>query len=263
LRIESRQTTLSTGLLHPFIRSRGENLTLRSRFDVRNSLVAQDRGVTTLSEDRIRALRLGASYDRLDAELGLPGVSLLSVDVSQGLNVFGARETGSATLSRATGRSQFTKGALEAQRVQALGGGFNVLAAASAQYSFSNLLSSEEFFFGGTQYGRGFDPGELSGDHGVATKLEFQWGEAGRSGAIRDYQLYVFLDRGTVWRNVPSAGDKRRATGLSTGVGVRFNVFEHISGNVELGMPISGSVRALGQDDGKAARVFFTLLGRY
>ncbi len=189
LRIESEQSSIGAGLSHPLIRSRGENLTLRSRFDIRNSRVEQDRGVTTLSEDRIRALRLGASYDRLDAELGLPGVSLFSAELSQGLNVLGARETGSATLSRTSGRSQFTKGTLEAQRVQTLGDGFAVLLSASAQYSFSNLLASEEFFFGGAQYGRGFDPGEISGDHGVATKVELQWGQTGRSGAVRDFQL--------------------------------------------------------------------------
>lgn len=263
LRIESEQTSIGAGLNHPLIRTRGENLTLRSRFDIRNSLVEQDRGVTTLSEDRIRALRLGASYDRLDAELGLPGVSLLSAELSQGLNVLGARETGSATLSRASGRSQFTKGTLEAQRVQTLGDGFSLLLAANAQYSFSNLLASEEFFFGGAQYGRGFDPGEISGDHGVATKVELQWGETGRPGAVRDFQFYVFFDRGTVWRNAPPTGDKRRATGTSAGMGVRFNAFEHVSGNLELGKPIWGSVRALGHEDGKAPRLFFTLVGRY
>ncbi len=73
----------------------------------------------------------------------------------------------------------------------------------------------------------------------------------------------MFFDRGTVWRNAPPTGDKRRATGTSTGVGVRFNAFEHVSGNLELGKPIWGSVRALGHDDGKAARLFFTLVGRY
>lgn len=270
--IQSQQVYGALGASHPLIRSRTKNWSVRSRFDLRNVNVEEFNGATTISEDRIRAIRVGTSFDIVDTLLNDPAVSLFGLEVGQGLNVLGARPTGSANLSRPDGHSQFTKLGFEGQRLQTLGGGFNLLLAAIGQYSFSGLLASEEFSFGGAQYGRGFDPAELVGDQGVATKAELQWGQSlsdsflreyiGDS-FLRDYQLYMFFDAGAVWQIQALPDTKWSASATSAGFGVRLNVLDNYSGYLEVGKPVTGSVAALGVEDGKNARVFFGLVARF
>ena len=147
-------------------------------------------GSSRISKDIIRAARLRADYDFVDTLIG-PAVNLVSVEASQGLDILGARESGSPDLSRAAGRSDFTKLTVTTQRLQALGGGFSLLTAANGQYAFSPLLAAEEFGFGGTQFGRGYDPAELTGDHGLAAKLELSYGAEPDLPAFKSYQVDV------------------------------------------------------------------------
>ncbi|MFO0995399.1 MAG: ShlB/FhaC/HecB family hemolysin secretion/activation protein [Alphaproteobacteria bacterium] len=259
--ITSNQTTGSAAVSHPFIRSRAENLSGRAQFDVKNVTVKQNDGATLVSDDRVRAARFGSSYDFVDAIFERPAVSLFGAQFSQGVNGLGARPSGSPNLSTTGGRSGFTKFDFNGQRLQTLGGGFNLLAAAVGQYSLSTLLASEQFTFGGPQFGRGFDPAFLTGDHGIAGKVELQWGQTvGQT--LRDYQLYTFYDFGTIWRNAPQATQSARSSGTSTGVGVRLNILENFSANIELGIPVTGGFKTLSDDDNTKPRVFFTVVGR-
>lgn len=261
--ITSNQYYGALGGTHPIIRSRTENWSVRSRFDMRNVTVEQFNGAQLVSEDRIRAFRVATSYDIVDTALGTPAVSLAGIEVGQGVNVLNATPTGSANLSRPDGHSQFTKLGFEGQRLQTLGGGFNLLLAAIGQYSFSGLLASEEFSFGGAQYGRGFDPAELVGDQGMAAKAELQWGQSLADSFLRDYQLYIFFDAGAVWQIQPLPGTKWASSATSAGFGVRLNVLDSYSGYLEVGKPVTGSVAAMGAEDGKNARVFFGFVARF
>ncbi|MGE0271068.1 MAG: ShlB/FhaC/HecB family hemolysin secretion/activation protein [Alphaproteobacteria bacterium] len=261
--ITSQQYYGAVGANHPLIRSRTKNWSVRGRFDLRNVTVEEFNGASTISEDRIRAIRLATSLDIVDTFLTEPAVSLVGMEVGQGLNVLGARPTGSANLSRPDGHSQFTKLNFEAQRLQTLGGGFNLLLAAIGQYSFSGLLASEEFTFGGAQYGRGFDPAELTGDQGVAAKVELQWGQSLSNSFLRSYQLYAFFDAGAVWQVQPIPDTPWSSSATSTGFGIRANVLENYSGYLEVGKPVTGSVNALGAEDGKKPRVFFATVARF
>lgn len=50
--------------------------------------------------------------------------------------------------------------------------GLNPYLAATAQTSFGqSLLSPKQFGVGGSQFGRGYDPSEITGDSGVAGKV--------------------------------------------------------------------------------------------
>jgi hemolysin activation/secretion protein len=261
--ITSSQYYGAFGGTHPIIRSRTENWSVRSRFDMRNVTVEQFDGAQLVSKDRIRAFRVATSYDIVDTAVGAPAVSLFGMEVGQGVNLFDATPTGSPNLSRPDGHSQFTKLNFEGQRLQTLGGGFNLLVAAIGQYSFSGLLASEEFAFGGAQYGRGFDPAELVGDQGLAAKAELQWGQSLGDSFLRDYQFYIFFDAGAVWQIQPLPGTKWASSATSTGFGVRLNVLDNYSGYLEVGKPVTGSVQALGAEDGKNARVFFGVVARF
>ncbi|HXV28952.1 MAG TPA: ShlB/FhaC/HecB family hemolysin secretion/activation protein, partial [Sinorhizobium sp.] len=170
LEIENKTDTVALAVTHPLLRTRASTLRVQGRFDYGN--FDSDILGTRLSEDRLRVLRANGSYDLVDP---FAGVNLVSVELSQGLDILGARETGSPDLSRANGHSDFTKVTFAASRLQRVTENINALAAAAGQYAFDPLLSSEEFGLGGPEFLRAFDPSEQVGDHGLAGRLELQF----------------------------------------------------------------------------------------
>lgn len=258
--LRSHSLTVGFGVSHPFIRSRAENLTLRSRIEVKGSDTTQTND-QLVSKDQLRIFRGGGSYDWVDTALSTPAVSLLAVELSQGIDAFGARTTGSPNLSRSTGHSDFFKATLDATRTQSLFPGISLMVGATAQWAASSLLSSEEFSFGGAQFGRGYDPAELSGDHGLAGKLELQY--AGPEvPVIKNWQLYGFYDIGRVWQANPMSSERRTDGGASTGFGVRANLNDSVSVTAELAKPLTHSVVTRNTEP-HDVRGFFGLVARY
>ncbi len=89
-----------------------------------------------------------------------------------------------------------------------------------AQYSDAPLPSYEAFALGNFTLGRGFDPGALSGDKGVALTSEISFpGQVISARAQVQAEPFVFADAGWVWnRFLPGGG--AQALG-SVGAGVR------------------------------------------
>jgi hemolysin activation/secretion protein len=259
-KITSTVTTLGVEATHPVIRSRAENLLLGVRVNLRDIESEQDAGASTLSKDRIRVAAARASYDFTDSFLGI-GVNLIAAEISQGFDVLGARESGSGLLSRAAGRSDFTKITAELQRLHGLGDGWSLLFGATGQYALASLLASEEFAFGGARFGRAYDPAELTGDHGVAGKVELRYGVETGAPILSGYQAYGFYDAGVAW-NIDAGTAEDPRSGTSLGIGARINFGEHVSANVEIAFPLTAHVAARG-DAGDSARIFFSLVGRY
>lgn len=247
--VKGDSTTFTLKVTHPFIRSRSENLNAFFGFALRDSTTEFFGRVD--SKDKLRVANLGFSYDFVDS---YRGVNLLSVNWSQGLGLLGASKPGSPRVSRPEGRSAFTKLSGEALRLQQLGPGWMLLGAMSWQFSFEKLLASEEFGAGGSQFGRGFDSSEITGDHGAAFKLELQKNFAINKALVKDIQAYAFFDYGKVWSRlkVSSKKDDLRSIGL----GFRFNVTDYLSGYLEWDKPLNRIVASEGNKD---ARLFFNL----
>ena len=253
--VEGDSSTLTLRVTHPFIRSRGENLNGFFGFTHRNS--STDILGTTDSEDKLRIANFGLSYDFVD---DYRGVNLVSINWSQGLNFLGATETGAANLSRPDGHSDFTKFSGEALRLQQLVPSWMLLGAFSWQYSFDKLLASEEFGLGGSQFGRAYDSSEITGDQGIAFKLELQKAFQINKKFLRDFQAYSFIDYGTVWNRIETSTVSKQQDLSSLGVGLRFNVTDTISGYAEFNKPLNRDVSAEGNKD---ARMFFSLSKRF
>lgn len=253
--VEGETFTFSTGLTHPFIRSRGENL--RGHFSYTHRNTKTDILGTLDSEDRLRVVQLGAVYDYADR---FHGVNLFSFDISQGLNLLDATEPGSLNLSRPQGKSDFTKITGKFQRLQQLAPAWMLLFSATGQYAFEKLLASEEFGVGGPGFGRAFDPSEITGDQGVAFKLELQRAFQLKMKFLRNLQAYAFIDHGSVWSRIPTSTGARQQDLTSTGVGTRFNLNEYLSGYLEVAKPLGREVASEGNKD---PRVFFSLSARY
>lgn len=264
--IESESQELIFRLSYPVIRTRSENLEINTSFTWTKSLT--DFAFDALFDDRLRILRAGLAYDFVDR---FRGINLIAFELSQGLDIFNeSTSTGNAdvdnpTLSRILGRSDFTKVTADLSRLQRLAPGLTLLAAATGQYSRTQLLSGEEFSYGGANFGRAYDSSEIAGDHGVAGKLELQFGRsADETTLIKDYQLFAFYDYGAIWRIDPviNGDDHHSKTGSSMGVGVRFNVTDSISGSFEIDKPLTRDVSARGTR-GDKPRAFFSMAARF
>lgn len=249
----SDSTSSDIVLSHPLLRSRRENLRLTGTFSYRDS-DAQILG-TALSSDRLGVLRVGGTWDFVDRWVG---INQFGIELSRGLHILGATETGSRLLSRSNGHSDFSKMTFQAQRLQRLAQSWSLLGGVNGQVAGSPLLVSEEYSVGGSDYGRAYDPSELTGDGGLSLKLELRRALALPSALINAGQLYGFYDAGKVRNRAPVAGERRAASLASAGFGTRFDLRDGFAASLEIAFPLTRKVAAMG-DSGSGPRVFFSL----
>jgi hemolysin activation/secretion protein len=250
---ESKTFTLK--LAHPFFRSRSENLNGFVGFTNRDS-ETEILGELD-SEDRLRIVNLGVSYDFVDK---YRGINLVSFNLSKGFDIFDSTKTGSTKLTRPTGHSNFTKFNGEMLRLQQLAPSWMLLGAFSWQYSFEKLLASEEFGVGGPQFGKAYDSSEITGDQGIAFKLELQKAFQPKKKYLRDLQAYTFFDYGKVWNRIETATGSKTQELDSLGLGVRFNITDVLSGYMEWSKPLNRKVASEGNKEGRA---FFSLSAKF
>ena len=111
---------------YPIIRSRDRNLWVRAGLEMTN--LSQRFAGFEILRDRLRVARVRLDFD---AEDDLGGITFATLEVSQGLNAFGASHEGEALLSRTDGRPDFTKFNLSVTRHQ------EVFDAVSVQLDFA------------------------------------------------------------------------------------------------------------------------------
>lgn len=254
----SRSFTGGFDITHPFIRTRAETLNGKIGFTYKNSHSLQL--AQTSSEDRTRVLTVGGTYDFADT---LGGSNLIALDLHKGLNIMSATEQNRDLLSRQLGRSDFFKATAEITRTQPLWGKFAMVGGVTGQWSAHNLLASEEFGYGGSQYGRAYDSSEITGDHGIAAKVELQYTEAFPDWNIKYVQPYVFYDVGKVYQKVHLAAERPHEAAASAGIGIRAGLTDWISGQFEIARPLTHDVAARAPDDARATRFFFGLTAAY
>lgn len=219
------------GVAHPIIRSRRRNLFVGLQFDW-DDLQSDSDVFGRLSDDNLRVVRATADFDFVDSWLGgsRPAVTAIRVRVSQGFDALGATNSNSRFRSRVNADGSFTALDTEILRYQRVGiPGVTVLLAARGQITSEAVLASEEFGFGGSVYGRGYDPSSILGDRGVAGKIELQYNRSvdGAIPLLEDYEVFGFLDAGLV-QNIDVAGPVSTDIDelYSVGAGVRLG-FEH------------------------------------
>ena len=217
------------GVSQSVMHSRLESMTVSSQLNIKE--LRNDILDTPLYTDRVRTLQLSGTYSRGDM---WNGSNLISIDVFEGLNILDATRTGSPMLSRPDGHSEFTRAVLSASRLQAINDEFSLMAAVTGQVSDAPLLNSEQFGFGGSPFGRAYDPNAITGDEGMAGSLELRYSTA--VGPHLDLQPYVFYDIGEVWnRGVP--GDEK--SGASGGLGCRFQIYDAALLDTSIAKPLT------------------------
>ncbi len=249
--IKSNATELAVNLQYQWLRQRQQNLALGLTLDGQNSN-GDVLGDTPLTRDRIRALRFSATYDNTD---NWQGLNTIRTVISQGLKWLGASDKGDTNLSRSEATPSFTKAELSYQRQQYLTADFLLSAQLAGQYSNDALFSSEETSIGGQQFGRAYDPSEITGDKGLAAALELRYISWQPFTQI-SLQPYVFYDIGKAWNNDT---DGNNISAASTGAGMRFGLPYGINGNLGMALPLTKPTSAPQYGNGKNPRLLFQL----
>lgn len=244
----TRSHTFNVGASYPIIRSRDVNLRLGISYEHRNS--DADVFDERFTKDRLRTLSVNANMDFSDA---LGGVTQIIPTIYRGLNVFDATNE-SLDASNSLAPAEFWKFGIYVSRNQQLPYNFSVFTAAEAQFSDASLSSYNKFFLGGSQFGRGYDPGVIEGDNGFAALLEPRW-----TYYLSDrtaLQLFAFIDWGTVWtsKSVWGVPDSQDASSVGGGVRLWGHVGDERLPDFNISAFIGQPLEKAGDDDGDSPR---------
>lgn len=223
----------------PLIRTRPENLYARIGFVWRD--VTSDSVFSGISlggsTDNLRIATFRLTWDFVDR---LDGVMLFDGGVRKGIDAFGARI---GQVGPGAPNPDYFLVTANISRLQTIGQGpWLVFAEAIGQWSDDPLPMSERFAMGGPMFGRGYAPGNTTGDSGFGFRLEIrrslldlvpQTPELGLQG-------YVFGDWGAaIDRSVDHDG-RRWETLASTGFGLRVDITQRLSINPEVAFQVAG-----------------------
>ena len=243
-------------LTYPIIRSRRQTLQIDGGFTAQNA----DVNIlgTGLSRDEWRVVDISATYLRSN---WLGGSLATSIDVAQGLPVFGATASRSPSLSRKGGVTDFTKITGFMRYSALLGSGFSGVLTAQGQYAFSPLITGEQIAFGGLQIGRGYDPGGITGDHGIGGSAELRYDTGPLGSLLLNLEPYAYLDSARTWyiqRGAAADPDLINQYIVSVGGGLRASFPHNLTGSLEVSRTLNA---VAGSDGNKRATTLFVTAG--
>lgn len=193
-----------------------------------------------LSRDRLRVGFARLGFQAIDLDSTMRGFSIAAprwrmggtLELRQGLDILGASEGCGPNLALCTGPGMVPPSRLEGDPTATLVRGavqgeyrpspkLTFAVGARAQYSGDALLSFEEFAAGNYTIGRGYDPGTLLGDRGLALQGEIRFGSTIPSSADGiAAEPYLFIDQAWVWNEdqLLAAPGRQEVTSLGGGV---------------------------------------------
>lgn len=187
-----------------------------------------------LYKDHIRTVSLTSDYRLQDA---FGGTNYATMTYRQGLDILGASKFGDDFVSRDGASPNFSVLNFNYTRYQALGGPFSAKLSTASQTASGPLYLSQQFYLGGTAFGRGYGAAELSGDNGLAGSFELRFDQRPNFRYFAGYQFYGFVDAGLVWNDGYRPDDGVALT--SAGGGVRLFFTEDLQADIGVAFPLS------------------------
>ena len=210
---QTESNTFNIGSFYPIIRSRDLNLRAGINYEHRNSdtFIADEH----TGKDRLRTLSANLNFDFSDS---WGGITQIIPTIYRGLKVFDASDK-SFYATNTLAPAEYWKFGIYASRDQQLPYNFSLFTAAEAQFANESLSSYNRFSFGGSHFGRGYDLGAIEGDNGFAVSFEPRWTQYPTDTTA--FQLFSFIDYGTVWTTKSTWGMPDQQEGSSVGLGCR------------------------------------------
>jgi hemolysin activation/secretion protein len=256
LQIYGDATTFYTTMTYPIMRQRNQDLSIDGGFYYFDSTTTSLD--VPLYTDHTRSVVFGFNYDSMD---NYKGSNILGVHVEQGLNILGASgNPNSGQTSRFGADGIYTKFTANAGRLQGLFWRLSSFFYLSGQYSWNPLVASEQFAYGGSQLGRGYDPAAIIGDNGLGGTIELRLDTAPGASLLQTAQFYLFYDAGVTWDRRDVSGIETKQSATSAGIGVRFTLTKNLYGNLMIAQPLTKQVeteQVLG--NGRKPRGFFSI----
>ncbi len=182
--------TLGVSATAPVLRRNAQSLYLTAGLDGVNSDNALLGEV--ISNDRVRTLRLGASYVRQNARLFL----LVNGSANFGLDALGAR-----VLTPQISDLTFSKYSVKLNANLAVTNDVVLRLDGTGQYTADRLPGSEQLALGGDEFGRAYEAAIVAGDQGAAGSAELAWKLARFAPSLlRGSEVYTFADGGETRR---------------------------------------------------------------
>lgn len=245
--------------------------TLTDSAEVRGSYVAQKSQTSSLTLTAAAAITEASSHDVFDAiyndhirTLGLSadyklqddfkGTNYLTVAWRQGLDVFGASRNGDDYLSHDGASGEFSVINFWFTRLQGVTDTWSVKLAAAGQFASAPMLASQQFYLGGSAFGRGYGAAEISGDNGIAGSIEIRFDQSVNYAFLSRYQLYGFVDAGAVWNRGYEISEG--ASLASVGVGIRLYTRDQLEAGLSIAKPLT---YASPDNPNRGIRVLFSL----
>lgn len=243
-------------LTWPIIRSREQSLQLDGGITFQQA--DTDILASRVAHDVWRVADINATYLYSN---WMGGSWLATAGIAQGIPALGASPNLSANLSRKGGYLDFTKFTGLVRYVGFLPEGFSVVVTGQGQFSSAPLINGELISFGGAGIGRGYDPGAITGDHGLGGSGELRYDAPWANQYVLNVQPYVYADGGQTWyiqRGAAIDPSFMDQSVTSVGGGVRLA----LPYNASLGLEGSRTLRAVtGSDVGKKATKLFVTAG--
>lgn len=260
LNVIQNEINARLGLFTPFIRTRSQNVFGRLSLDWQQSESDTDFAATTdTSTDKLLVLEARLSWDIADR---FGGVTLFDATLRQGLST-DATQIGAT--GPAAGHADFTSGALTLSRLQRLGARpWSLYAEVTGQIASTILPNSERFALGDATIGRGFAPGNTTGDSGYGGRAEIRrdFGTNTLGTTLRAAQLYAFADYGSAYdRAIQRDGDAWEDLG-SVGIGARIDVTPWLTVTPELTRQTTG-IATDTTDTGLETRAYIGVIARF
>jgi len=202
-------------------------------------------GGTLLNYDRLRVLRSSISIIKKHSGKTYH----LQSEISQGINGFGAKRRNS--LSSRSARNTFTKLNTSIRHQRALPHNLQANLNLKSQISFSKLAPQEEFSLGGMDSVRGYPSGDFLADSAIQCNAELLMNAFFIPSSIKlPFQTkslksmitpLVFADYGFGMKRIISSNERKNASFLGAGFGVRVSLSQKTLLRLEWGYPINNA----------------------
>lgn len=236
--IEGEQIFGSAEFGYPIVRTRQVQLVGAIGAEFFNSETDVSNGQLRVADDRIRVAR--ASLEGLARDP--VGYTSFEVSFRQGLDILNATDANAQDKSRQDGDSTFSLLRGNVDRLVVFNERLSLFGRVAGQYAFDPLLASEEFAIGGATFGRGYDPSENTGDHGLGLSLEVRYlTDFDIEGYPLTMETYAFAEAGFVWNK--GQGLPKNQDVASYGGGVRLFLPDDYFLGFEVAVPADGPLQ--------------------
>lgn len=221
------------------------------------------------SETQVRSLSFGLDYKNFSSLVRLDAGNLFTpiryYPVSVGYSEFNRKDNSSLQLdanvtmalphlgssstvidqNRYGARKQMIYSRFSANYTHDLPKGASVMVKGTGQITDQPLISNEQLSAGGMDTVRGYLEAEAIGDYGVTSSVEVRgpslpdlWASDKWLERLQEVRPFVFVDGASLHQHHVLSGSANRVELLSTGLGLSMNLYGHVRGLLDWGIPL-------------------------